>query len=148
MQKFYSMAMLLIWTALIFILSSESADISSQRSGLLVGILEPITSGAPEGILTFLIRKSAHIFLYFVLGVLIYNVVRQYTLQARKAIVVSIAIACTYAISDEVHQTFVPGRSGEARDVLIDTTAASAGVIACYGLNRRILSRKRMNEKV
>ena len=31
-------------------------------------------------------------------------------------------VGLVYAISDEFHQTFIPGRSGELRDVLIDTT--------------------------
>ena len=34
-----------------------------------------------------------------------------------------------YAISDEVHQLFVPGRSGQATDVLIDFSGSLAAIL-------------------
>ncbi|MFP3514028.1 VanZ family protein, partial [Peribacillus sp. SIMBA_075] len=43
------------------------------------------------------------------------------------------AFSAFYAATDEVHQLFIPGRSGEARDVLIDSTGAAAG-LTCYWL--------------
>ena len=37
--------------------------------------------------------------------------------------------SCIYASSDEIHQLFVPGRAGQVRDVLIDTSGAVAGIL-------------------
>ena len=42
-----------------------------------------------------------------------------------------------YACSDEVHQTFVAGRSGEVLDVLIDTVGGSLATILYYLIYRR-----------
>jgi VanZ family protein len=38
-------------------------------------------------------------------------------------------MALAYAISDEFHQTFVPGRSGAPRDVAIDLIGITAGLL-------------------
>ena len=45
---------------------------------------------------------------------------------------VAATITVAYAVSDEYHQTFVDGRVGSPRDVLIDT----AGVLAAWALTR------------
>ena len=39
-------------------------------------------------------------------------------------------IAALYAASDEIHQLFVPGRSGQLSDVILDSAGALAGVAA------------------
>jgi VanZ family protein len=41
-----------------------------------------------------------------------------------------------YAVTDEVHQLFVSGRSGEVRDILIDTIAGALGIALYLGLRR------------
>lgn len=50
-------------------------------------------------------------------------------------------IAALYAASDEIHQLFVPGRSGQLSDVILDSAGALAGVAAftvlCWLINRR-----------
>jgi len=39
-----------------------------------------------------------------------------------------------YAITDEFHQYFVPGRSAEIRDVLIDSSGAFIGILLTIGI--------------
>lgn len=50
-------------------------------------------------------------------------------------------IAALYAASDEIHQLFVPGRSGQLSDVILDSAGALAGVAAfaviCWLINCR-----------
>lgn len=124
--------LLILWMLVIFYLSSEGSDTSSERSGAIVDTIRVVAGGLPTDFLTFLTRKAAHMVAYFILGVLMYSVVRTYNLRPRMAVLLSIGLVCAYAISDEVHQLFVPGRSGEVRDVLIDTTAGAAGVGIYY----------------
>jgi VanZ family protein len=69
------------------------------------------------------LRKIAHAGEYAVLGALL--------LRATSAPLPAIALGVLYAVSDEVHQTFVPGRQGSARDVLIDAVGVVAGVALC-----------------
>lgn len=117
-----------IWMGLIFFFSHQPADSSDRQSGFFVSLLEPITPVADTSLLSFLTRKAAHITIYFILGVLIYGAVRKHTSSRKKAILISIGAVLGYAALDEIHQLFIPGRSGEVRDVIIDTIAGTAGV--------------------
>ena len=130
------MFILFIWMVVIFLLSNEPSSASSERSGAIVEVVKTLGTSLPIDVLIFITRKLAHIIAYFILGILMFFVVRAYTPNARKEILFSILFVCLYAITDEFHQTFVPGRSGEVRDVLIDTTAGAAGVLITYTIIR------------
>ena len=116
------------WMLVIFLMSNEIAGTSSARSDEIVRTIQSFGVSAPADLLTFLVRKAAHISAYFVLGILIYSLLKEYRLHIKHLIIASIALAMLYACTDELHQMFVPGRSGEVRDVLIDTAGAAAGV--------------------
>ncbi len=126
-----------VWMLVIFLMSSEVAGTSSARSDEIVRTIQSIGVSAPADLLTFLVRKAAHICAYFVLGVLLFNLLKEYDLGVKKMIIISIAIAMLYACTDEVHQMFVPGRSGEVRDVLIDTAGAAVGVVVYAALSSK-----------
>lgn len=51
-------------------------------------------------------------------------------------------IAVCYAATDETHQLFVPGRSGQVRDVLIDSVGAAIGVLLATLAARRLARRR------
>lgn len=63
-------------------------------------------------------------------------------------ILISVVLAFTYACSDEIHQLFVPGRSGEFRDVCIDTCGASFGILMVWCVIRVAKRLKRKNNNV
>lgn len=112
-------------------LSHQSASISSGQSGVFVEQLHHIAPSVDQQLLTFLVRKGAHIFAYFVLGILTFNALRRINLSRFKfnrPAVLSIIVCALYAASDEFHQLFISGRSGEIRDIMIDSCAAMAGV--------------------
>ncbi len=148
-KRYLSYALVAIWMVVIFVFSSQDSEVSDQQSGLFVELLGGIVGegSGHEGVLTFVTRKAAHIFLYLVLGVLLYNVVRYFSVPVRRAVLLSVAIACLYAVSDEIHQLYIPGRSGEARDVVIDTVASSVGV-GGYMLVERRRSGKKLRKDV
>lgn len=131
-----------LWMVVIFLFSNQDSTISKRQSGTIVDFIESLGSSLGEDVLTFLTRKAAHILVYLVLGVLVYNLVRTYGLSRRRTMLISICVALGYAAFDEIHQLFIPGRSGELRDVLIDTTAASIGVVG-YALIDRVRLRKK-----
>lgn len=84
--------------------------------------------GLPHG----LIRKAAHFVLFASLGALWYNYVRNSDIRKFTpgfTIMLSLMLAAVYACVDEMHQLFVPGRSGQMGDVLIDTAAALTGIV-------------------
>jgi VanZ family protein len=70
-----------------------------------------------------ILRKLAHLAEYAVLGLLLDRALR------RPHVVVAVALAGLYAVTDEVHQRFVEGRHGSPVDVGIDTLGALLGVL-------------------
>ena len=71
------------------------------------------------------IRKTAHTMEYAVLGGLLVLMYGSYGIIGKKGMAYGILTGVAYAMTDEIHQLFVPGRSCQVTDVLID----SAGVL-------------------
>jgi VanZ family protein len=95
-------APVVLWAAVIFILSS----IPDLGTGL--------------GTWDTVLRKLAHTAEYAILGGLI--------LRAVRSAPAAVLLASAYAVTDEVHQTFVTGRHGSPLDWLLDTAGAIIGV--------------------
>jgi len=134
-KKLLSWTAVGLWMALIFYLSHQPGTESGELSrGVTAFIIETIQLIAPQLNLEtpafhFFIRKNAHFFAYFMLGWLVMNAWRTQEVFGLRRVVWTVAICFLYAASDETHQLFIPGRSGEVRDVLIDTAGASTGVV-------------------
>ncbi len=133
----------LIWMGVIFYLSSQPATESAQLSGGLKNILLSILMHVMPGIesieidnLEFFIRKNAHFMAYFILGVLTLSAL--VSSAVRKPARLALLICLLYAVSDEIHQLFVAGRSGQFRDVLIDSAGAVLGVLLAVTVIKRI----------
>ena len=89
-----------------------------------------------------ILRKNAHFFTYLILGVLMINALRSSKVYGLPSVALALGICVLYAISDEVHQLFVPGRGGQIRDVFIDSAGASVG-IGVYWLIGRVVKGKK-----
>lgn len=126
----------------IFKFSSEKSEQSNQTSGKIVEFIveknpknkylsEPEKQKKKEEIVTP-VRKTAHFTIYTSLGVLLYLFINTFEIKHKNKIIISIILAFLYACSDEIHQSFVPGRSCEFRDVCIDTLGSLFGVCVIY----------------
>lgn len=124
----------LVWYGIIWRFSAQTAAVSGGLSGRLLHraleALSPAFAAAPPDAqvlavetLSFFERKCAHMFLYFVLALLVYAALRLGWTAVRTA--GSLGLCAMLAALDELHQTFVPGRSGEVRDVLVDLGGAA-----------------------
>lgn len=110
---------------IIFYFSSRTSTESSMQSG---SILLWITKIFGENAVTdFIVRKTAHCLEYTGLCVL-FNCAWLFT-KGREQRLLSILCTSLYAVTDEVHQLFVEGRSCELRDWGIDTFGAVLGAI-------------------
>jgi VanZ family protein len=49
-----------------------------------------------------------------------------------RAALLALAIAAGYGVTDEFHQLFVPGRSGDLMDWYADVSGAAIGIVACW----------------
>ena len=73
---------------------------------------------------SFYIRKIAHLTEYLILGFLMFNLLKQYSVTN---IYYAIGLSILYSCTDEFHQLFISGRSGSIRDVLIDSIGILIG---------------------
>jgi VanZ family protein len=96
-------APVVLWAAVIFAFSS----IPNLGTGL--------------GTWDLVLRKLAHTAEYAVLGALLLRALGRQHL--------AILAGGLYAVSDEIHQSFVRGRHGAWTDVVIDTVGVAIGVI-------------------
>lgn len=78
------------------------------------------------------LRKVAHASEYFVFTILILVVLKNSGVSGVKMYVIASIICFIYSCTDEYHQTFVNGRTGQFSDVLIDTLG---GFISCIIYN-------------
>ena len=71
-----------------------------------------------------------------------------YEINNRKKVLISIGLAFIYACSDEIHQLFVGGRSGEFRDVLIDSCGAGFGIFVVWNICEIYKKIKKQNKAI
>jgi VanZ family protein len=134
MHKILSWTAVVLWMLFIFCLSYQPANESNQMStGITEVIIQTTSKIVPKAELSFhtlnhFVRKSAHFFIYFVLGILTINALRRIGWSDYRCTILALTICVLYAASDELHQLFIPGRSAELRDIFIDSTGAYLGI--------------------
>ena len=134
---------MILWMALIFILSHQPATESSElSSGITKKLYDMIKLVVPnisldQGTLDHVIRKSAHFSIYLILGLLVSNSLINSNISRLNSILLALLICILYAISDEIHQIFILGRSGQVSDVLIDSSGGLVGVLLLHAIRRR-----------
>lgn len=123
------------WMIFIFIMSHTNGNDSSNQSNFIAKmILEFIN--IDQNTLTFIIRKIAHMSEYAILLLFVYYGIHK-TIRYKYALLGSLLISFIYACSDEIHQLFIPGRSGQFTDVLIDTSGALIMLLIIYLWQKR-----------
>lgn len=137
-KSHFSWMLVILWMSLIFYLSAqpamESKALSEGATEIVVEVFERIAPNMAERIdirrFNYILRKNAHFFGYLVLGILVVKAV------GKRGAALALLICVLYAISDEVHQLYVPGRSSEIKDVIIDSVGAAVGIGIYLGLKK------------
>ncbi len=139
MRKVLSIVLLINWMIIILLFSqqsgTESADLSSGVVGMVLAMLEFLMPAYQFDVdlISVIVRKSAHFFLYFVLGILTLNFANEYSIyQKKERIIFSILFCILFATIDEIQQIFIPGRHGGIDDVLIDAFGSVSGILLFY----------------
>lgn len=129
----------LAWMLVIFVLSSQPAQSSNKSSRNLAGIAvkaAALLPGMADNVkdsdmrgnidrLNDLLREAAHAAVYFILAVLVMFAAEKGGLKRKRALLPAFAICAAYSVSDEIHQLYVPGRTFQGGDLLMD----SAGIV-------------------
>lgn len=132
---------------LIFSFSAQNAESSSSLSGgtinvILKTVIKDFGSLSAErqaaiiGGYQFVVRKSAHFLAYMMLGILSMTALFQYSLKSKRRFTEAMIICSGYAVTDELHQLFIPGRSGRVADVFIDSCGALIGILLVLLIHR------------
>lgn len=133
--RFTSFGMILFWMCLIFYFSNQPAGISDMQSAAVREVFaskgifsEYINFVEKYGITLLGVRKLAHMFLYCMLGIAGFAFFMGLTSSMNKAALFAAVSVLGYSIVDEIHQLFVPGRSGMISDVIIDGIGMVIGI--------------------
>ena len=127
-------SLVIAWCAVIFIFSGKPAVESSRQSlgvmRLVNSLLEGITGTGRYEVSESFVRKMAHFGEYFILGCLLYKALLCRKLP-RPSPFLTVFLGMAYAVTDEIHQYFVPGRVMALTDVLVDTLGVMLAVAIC-----------------
>lgn len=121
---------LFIWMSLIFYNSSLTATDSMSNTFFLTDWLGNIfvnSTFIKSDLFVTIVRKSAHFIEYFILGFLTVKSLGYYS--KKNIILISLIFCIVYALTDEIHQIFVPGRAFMLMDVFIDSVGAITAII-------------------
>lgn len=128
----------ILWMLLIFSFSAQPATESTKTSlrvGMTVGsVLVPDFSSMSEidrtkyaESIKFPVRKTAHATEYAILGILLTATLSSF--EKRHYGLWGWLLGTGYAATDEIHQLFVPGRSGQVTDVMLDSAGCLLGCL-------------------
>ena len=132
--RYVSLFIAILICIVIFILSNQNG---TESSSLSEKTLETIVDETKKNDADFMInwgvwiRKIAHMLEYFVLGLFLNIFFLSFDKNIYLLSVIAVITGVLYAISDEFHQSFIPGRVGTVKDVLIDSVGV---IIACVAV--------------
>lgn len=129
-------AVTLGWVMLIFYFSTRrfGLDFSDSLLTRVLAFLQFSVSSRTFAILSNRLRKTAHVIEYGFLAVSLYGAFGDrdpFRWRLRRALW-CVFLAGAYSLTDEFHQTFVPGRTASLADCGIDATGAAIGVALLY----------------
>ncbi len=138
MNKLKKWILLLLWMLIIFLFSNQphSGTITHNMIKTYVSSSDLVTT------LNFIIRKSAHVMEYLILFLLTHSLLKEYQTNSKKIIVLSLIFCFLYACSDEYHQSLVPGRTSQFKDVIIDITTPTL-ITSIYLLSKNTKTSKK-----
>ena len=132
-SQFWNWTPVLVWMTVIFLLSSDyfsAASTTPLIARFLFALFPHLADFHVENAVS-VIRKLGHLSEYFILAVLIMRAIQgQLTGQTAKPLILwSISLTVIYAVSDELHQFFVPSRTASLHDVIIDAAGGIMGTL-------------------
>lgn len=148
LKKILSLVLLIFWCFLIFFFSSQTGSDSTNSSHRVIDFLNKVLNIFNPSLdmmdykyTVLIIRKLAHMFLYFVLYYLAYFCFYRFKLSKKKYF--AILFCFLYAVSDEIHQLFVPFRSGLVTDVMVDMVGVFLAYFFLYLKNKFVKTCKK-----
>ena len=141
-KKVFGLLILVIWVVIIFLFSGSDASSSTAQTQVALNILSNIAEKNTfvnslliklneNHTIFYSIRKLAHLTVFCILQIISFSIFRTFGKSFLTSAIYSLLIVFGYASFDEIHQYFVPGRSCQFTDVLIDTLGGLVGLTIC-----------------
>ncbi len=133
-KRLVILILLVLSCVMIFMFSAQSGKKSSDISEYLTEFflrlfhITEMDMGRAEHYL----RKTAHFVEFFILGALTYTFLSMFMRKKFLAYLLSLFVTILYAVFDELHQYFIPGRSASLNDVLLDSLGALCGIFTVF----------------
>ena len=143
--RIFIIILICVWMKGVFNFSAQNA---SQSSNLSLWVASLITDDTNyQLVLEPYIRKVAHFSEYAIGGSLYLALFATFKIKEEKQILFASVLGFLYAITDEFHQLFIEGRSGQIKDVFIDTLGAITGALI-MGTIIKIFKTIKENKKI
>lgn len=140
MRKKIFLLLAILWMGVIFWFSSRNAELSAMDSTRIGrAIADMLAKGftgwdesAKEAFVLSVdhaVRKTAHFLEYMILGILLSGVFAEYRMRPLRWMKRVWISGTLYAVTDELHQIFTPGRSCQLSDIILDSCGVAAGIL-------------------
>ncbi len=149
-KRFVFLILLIVMFAIVFLFSNQSSEISHQISNRMANSIniqqknEWTDASSQKLVLGLSLRKYAHVFLYFIIGIFAFLVVPNKK-QSFKRPLIAMVICYLSSIFDEIHQYFVPSRTAEFTDTLIDAIGFTISILICWCIGSIIIKKGHKN---
>ena len=153
--RIVSTAAVILWMCLVFGFSGQKAEQSTGLSTRVsIDIVETVNeighqNWSEETVtdyakkIEYPVRKCAHMTEYAILALLVFGMLGSYGMRVcRLRYQIAVVYVFVYASTDEFHQLFVAGRSGQFSDVCIDTIGTVIAMLLLYGLIHLVQKRR------
>lgn len=139
-RKVVPILLVIIWVIVIFNFSSHEGTVSQSKSQVITNYIhenyDEVSGRVDENLLHYLVRKSAHVALYFVLCLVVMNALYFGGFRGKGLFGRAFFICVFYASLDELHQRFVSNRSGQLKDVYIDSIGIILAIALAFAIER------------
>lgn len=149
----------IVWMCIIFAFSAQTKEesgavsntftyqlVSSTRTFFNLDLSDTQVKEIADAIEGF-VRKAAHMTEFGILSVLLFIWIGQWEMALYRRGLTAAGAAAVYAATDEIHQLFVPGRSGRFSDVCIDSAGAFLGVLVFVVIVKLVTTIRSLKEK-
>ena len=132
-RNYINIFLIITWMIVIFNFSNQTGSSSSGLSSkVVITIAEIINKDLTQSEKDELVEKYGYI-------------VIDLKERTKLSFIISSLICSIYAITDEIHQLFIPGRCGSIMDILIDSSGALTAIIIIYTITPIIKKNKSTN---
>lgn len=137
-KTIFKVLICIVWLGLIFFNGTRQGEISQKSSKEVIKIASKFVStptgdidkpGVQFSDVNFYVRKNAHFFQYLVLSVFMCAAVRHFKLYKSTKMFLLLFLLLLFPVMDEFIQKYIPGRTSNIFDVVIDFSGGILGML-------------------